>query len=140
MDPQLAPNPDSAAALEHHIDAMLRAWRGRVTEKASTSMMGILIRHLGAAGAARMFGEWKGMSASERFNLLKQTGGVDDPPPALKTAVVEALRDESFEVRGAALDALQELGAPVGELEIVAPDDVEQALPALRRWAAETDS
>ena len=54
---------------------------------------------------------------------------------------VEALLDDSEEVRSAAFDALKKHGAPVGELDPSAPDRrIEAALGPLRRWAAKTQS
>jgi len=142
VDPELQPCAESRAALEHHLEPLFAAWRKRVTEKASTTMMGILMRHLGARGADRFYEEWERMSDNERYNLLKTTA---DAPgsfaPATRKRIVAALLSGSFDVRGAAFDALEKLGAPLEGVDIVVPEkELRAALEPLRAWAAETGS
>ncbi len=141
MDPQLPACKESREALEAHMETMLSAWRKRVTEKASTSMMGIVIRHVGAAGVDRLFGEWDRMSKSEKFNLLSQAGDHRGLATASKKLIVESLLADLIETREAALEALNGLGAPVADVEIGAPDEeLREAVKPLRRWASKTDS
>lgn len=141
VDPKLKACPESRAALNHHMERLLKAWRGRVTEKATTTMMAIFLRHLGAPGMDRMFSEWDAMSPRERFNLLKLAADMEGPSTGTKRRIVDALLADSMEVREAAKEALEALGAPVGGLEVAAPErELERELEGLRRWAAETDS
>ena len=141
MDAQLRSCAASKKALKDNMDAMLGAWRKRVTEKASTSMMGIINRHMGAAGIDRLFGEWGRMSAEERYNLLRQAGDNEGLASASKKLIVESLLADSIETRVAALEALEALGAPVKEVEVAAPEEeLREDIKPLRDWASKTDS
>jgi len=141
LDPEMTPSGESRRSILKHLDELLAGWRRRVTEKASTSLFGALLRHLGAEGATRLFAEWKHMSDTERYNLLKQVGELDDLGPTHRRRIVDALLDPSFEVREAAFESLQKLEAPLGDTEVGLPEEeLRKSLPALRRWAAKTDS
>ncbi|MHC4959833.1 MAG: hypothetical protein ACYTGN_15830 [Planctomycetota bacterium] len=142
IDPELPACAESKAALNKHLEPLIAAWRKRVTEKATTTMMAIFVRHLGASGADRLFLEWEHMSDSERYNLLKTTVDAPRPfAPATRKRMVDALLATSFDVRGAAFDALEKRGAPLKGIDIVVPEkELREALGPLRAWAAETGS
>jgi len=132
---------ESRAAFEHHVDALLARWRKRVTRKASSLFFGNLLRHLGPSAADRLYAEWEGMDANERYDLIRRSQGVDPLGRAARLGVVNSLLDESYDVRGAAVDVLRELEAPLGDLDGSSPDErIEKALPGLREWASKTDS
>jgi HEAT repeat protein len=60
------------------------------------------------------------------------------PKPAAG-AVVDALAKGSLAARLAAVDVLQEWGAPLGDIDPWQPDTVDARLDALRKWAAEPE-
>ena len=141
LDPELRPCPESEAATRKHLEALLRAWRARVTKKATTTLIAILLRHLGPAGGDRMFSEWKNMDETERTNLLLLAAEYEDFSTATRVQMVHALRSGSIEVREAALKALEAQGAPVAGIDIGARDeDLRESLEALLKWASKTDS
>jgi hypothetical protein len=141
LNERVTPSPESRASLERNFDETLAKWRSRVTETASTTFFGIVMRHLGGKGMDRLFKEWKGMGENERFSLLRLAAEVEPLGRASRRRVVDALLDPSLDVRQAAYDTLSRLEAPLGELEITdREEDLQKALKALRRWADETDS
>lgn len=128
---------ESKAALQEHLEASIAAWRKRVTDKSTSMFFGIHLRHLGAVAADRFLREWEGMNADERYDLLKRTEDVEGLSPAGRLRVVEALLDTSLDVRAAAVETLEALGAPLGELDGSArEEEIRAALPRLRLWAA----
>lgn len=140
-DPAVTACPESEAAFRKHLDALMVKWRARVTRKASSLFFGNLLRHVGPDVADTLFAEWKGMDANERVDLLRRTAGMEDLGRPSREQAVSALLDDSMEVREAAFDFLAGFGAPLAELDASSRDDaIEKALPALRRWAAETKS
>ncbi|MHC4938606.1 MAG: hypothetical protein ACYTHK_06525 [Planctomycetota bacterium] len=140
-DPEITACAESEAAFRNHLDAMMEKWRGRVTRKASSLFFGNLLRHIGPDVADVLYREWKGMDANERIDLLRRTAGMEELGRIGRQQAVNALLDDSMEVREAAFDLLADLSAPLGDLDASSRDeDVEKALPALLRWAAETKS
>jgi hypothetical protein len=136
-DWRVAPCPESAAALRRHLPALLARWRLRVTDKASSSTFGIVLRHLGAEGAEALAEEWGHMHEDERFDLCKRLKEEDGLGPGARTRLVDALLDPSIEVRKGACEALAARGAPVKDLDPTArEDDIRPRLGPLRRWAA----
>jgi hypothetical protein len=141
MIPQIGPCPESRASLRGALDESIALWRGRVTEKATTTFFAILLRHLGAEGADRLFSEWKGMSASERASLVKLAGEEERLLRPSRRALLAALLDPSMDVREAALEALERQGAPVGDVDIaVREEELRRDLERLEGWAEETGS
>ena len=141
LDPELRPGPESKAAAQRYLEPLVGAWRKRVTPKATTTMVAILLRHLGPAGGDRMFREWEGMDEAERASLLLLAAEYEGLSPASRLRMVRALGSGSIEVRGAALRALRHQGAPVRGIDIAARDeDRRDSLDQLRKWAAKTDS
>jgi hypothetical protein len=140
-DPEITACPASERAYAMHMDAILVKWRARVTRKASSLFFGNVLRHLGQPGAIRLFGEWAGMDENERTDLLKRCRMVDDLGPRILGPAVEAMLDESYEVRDAAFELLVSCEAPLGDLDSSSQDEsIEKRLPALRSWAAKTKS
>ena len=140
-DPDIPACAESKAAVEQHFDELLARWRKRVTRKASSLFFGNLLRHVGPNAAEALFGEWEGMDENERYDLLRRTQGREGIGRAVRLVVVEALLDESYDVREAAVDLLREWRAPIEDLDGSASDDeIGKRLAALREWAAKTDS
>ena len=140
-DPAIFATAESRVAFEKHFDPLMAKWRKRVTRKSTSMYFGNMLRHVGPAAANRLFAEWQGMDENERFDLLRRTDGLAELRPAARGTVVEALLDDSFDVRQAAFDSLEGLGAPLGGLEASARDErIEKALPGLREWASKTKS
>jgi len=140
-EPGIPPCPESAAALQHHLPALLAAWRGRVTRKGTSSFFGILLRHLGAAVAATLVREWEGLDEDERVDLVLRLGDQEGLPVEARLALVRAVLDRSYEVREAALRALEAQGAPVGEVDPSESDEaLDLALRPARQWARKTNS
>jgi len=140
-DPKIMSCDESRKAFEHYADELVARWGKRVTRKASSMFFGNMLRHLGPGAADRLYGEWEGMDANERYDLLRRSLFLDPFGPVSRLAVVNALLDDSFDVRGAAADLLTRLEAPLGDLDGSAQDEaIEKALPALREWAAKTKS
>lgn len=132
---------ESRDAVTRHFPSLLAEWRGRVTRKGSSVFFGITLRHVGAAGAAALCAEWGGMDANEREDLLLRLAYEDEAGRAVRERMVGALLDPGPDVREAAFAALRAHGAPLGDLDASARDsELEKALPALRRWAEETES
>jgi len=139
-DANVPPEPASRAAIERHLEAMIGRWRGRVTPRATSTFFGIVLRHLGPAGAERLSAEWEAMDADERYDLLKRLADEESAGPAARGRMVDGLLDYSLEVRDAAYEALLAHGAPTGDLDPSARDsEIERRLEPLRRWA-ETES
>jgi hypothetical protein len=140
-DPEVTACDESEAAFRRHLDAMMVKWRARVTRKATSLFFGNLLRHVGPEVADLLYGEWKGMDANERVDLLRRTAGLEELGRPGREQAVHALLDDSMEVREAAFDLLNDLSAPLADLDASSPDDsIEKTLPALLRWAAETKS
>jgi hypothetical protein len=138
-DAAVPPTAESRAALERHLPALLRAWRGRVTRKGTSSFFGIVLRHLGADGAEALAPEWKGLDPEERIDLLLRFGEEEALPERARMALVGGIADPSVEVREAALHALGKQGAPVEGIDPLASDEELDALrPPLREWAKKT--
>jgi hypothetical protein len=132
---------ESRAAVTRHFPALLKEWRGRVTRKGSSVFFGITLRHVGAAGAAALCGEWDGMDENEREDLLRRLAYEDEAGRAVRERMVGALLDPSPDVREAAFAALRAHGAPLGDLDPSAREsELEKGLSELRRWAQETES
>ena len=72
-DPEVTACDESEAAFRRHFDAMMVKWRARVTRKATSLFFGNLLRHVGPDVADLLYGEWKGMDANERVDLLRRT-------------------------------------------------------------------
>ena len=121
IDAELRPCPESKAALLRYLDPMMEAWRARVTRKATTTMIAIFMRHIGAAGGDRFFAEWKSMNENERVSLLEVAADYEGFSTATKQRIVEALKDPSFDVSEAALKALKALGAPLDTVDLGSP-------------------
>ncbi len=133
--------PEATAAVARHLEALIERWRRRVSDKASSMFFGIVLRHVGAAGAGRLFREWERMHEDERVDLLKRSIGVEGLGEEGRRCAVGALLDESQEVREAAVEALEARGAPLQGLDASSRDEaIRAALPRLERWAAETES
>ncbi len=133
--------PEASAALRNNEERLMARWRKRVSDSASSTTFGILIRHLGSDGAALVFKEWKGLSEEERIDILERVRKMDEVRRAVLAPAVDALLDPSFSVRDSAFKALEAHGAPLGELDASARErDIDRAQPALLRWTAETDS
>ncbi len=140
-DPEIHASDESRAAFERHWDALLVKWRARVTRKASSMYFGNMLRHVGVPAADRFFAEWDRMDENERYDLLRRADGIGPLAPPARRVVVDALLDDSFEVRQAAHDLLTSLGAPLAGLEASAREErIEKMLPALREWAGKTKS
>jgi len=139
-DVEFRPNAHTTAALEKHVAAYVTQWRRRVTDRATSTFFGIVLRHLGPAGATRLAAEWAGCNEAERYDLLARFEHEDALPVAARRCLVAALTDDSFEVREAAFSALEAQKAPLGGLDASAREaDVDKVRPALERWA-ETES
>ena len=132
---------EATASLTRELPNYLEQWRRRVTTKNSFTFFGVVLRHLGQPGAETLFGEWERMKEDERFDLLKRAVDQETVGPHTRARMVEAVLDDSLDVREAAFEALEAHDAPLGELDPSAPDDRIQAeLGPLRRWAAKTKS
>ena len=132
---------ESRAVVRKYLPDYLREWRRRVSDRASSNFFGIVLRQVGPDGAGVLVGEWKGMNENERTDLLKRFVHEDSLPPVARTRTVEALFDESYDVRDAAFEALEAHAAPLGELDASAREkDLEKARARLLRWAVETGS
>jgi hypothetical protein len=141
MHPKVMPSAETRASLEKNFDDTLERWRNRVTESASTTFCGIVLRHMGREGLDRLFNEWERMRENERTSLLRLAADEETLGPRSRGRMVSALLDPSLEVREAAYESLKRLGAPLGELEITdREEDLAKALVPLRRWADKTDS
>ncbi len=133
--------PEATAAVARHLEPLVLRWRRRVTDKASSMFFGIVLRHMGAAGAKRLFAEWERMHEDERVDLLKRSIDVEGLGEEGRRCAVAALLDPSQEVREAAVEALEARGAPLQGVDASSPDAaIRAALPRLERWAAETES
>jgi len=133
--------PEATAAVSRHLEALVAKWRRRVTDKASSMFFGIVLRHMGAPGAKRLFAEWERMHEDERVDLLKRSIDVEGLGEEGRRCAVGALLDPSEEVRAAAVEALDARGAPLHGVDASSPDAaIRAALPRLERWAAETES
>ena len=133
--------PDTAAALERHLEPLLRRWRARVTDKSTSTLSGIVLRHLGPAGGLRLFEEWDGMREDERVDLVERAGREEAPPAALLARLAEAVLDASYDVRASALRALGRRGAPVEGLHPSLPEaELRRGLGPVLRWIEETRS
>ena len=140
-DPNIRSCEESRLAFERYAEPVLERWRKRVTRKASSMLFGNMLRHLGPPAAEMLFAEWEGMDADERYDLLRRAQTVDPLGRVSRTAIVNALLDDSYDVRGAAAELLARLEAPLGDLDDSSADEeIEKALPGLRQWAAKTDS
>jgi len=132
---------ESRASLAKALPAVLEQWRNRVTDKATSSFFGIVLRHLAKEGAEILFREWEGMNEDERFDLLKRIADQEALGPVARLQTVEALLDASIDVRGAAFEALEAHQAPLGDLDASARErDIEKAMAPLRQWAQKTKS
>jgi len=132
---------ESQRAFERHAADLIARWRKRVTRKASSMFFGNMLRHLGPGASELLYAEWEGMDANERYDLLRRSRNLDPLGPVSRLAAVNALLDDSYDVREAAADLLASLEAPLGDLDGSAPDEqIEKALPALREWASKTHS
>jgi hypothetical protein len=141
MHPKVMPSAETRASLEKNFGETLERWRNRVTETASTTFFGIVLRHMGPEGLDRLFGEWERMRENERTSLLRLAAEEEGLGRESRRRMVSALMDPSWEVREAAYDALKRLGAPLGELEITdREEELTKALVPLQRWADKTDS
>ena len=128
---------ESTDAMRRHLPALLEQWRGRVTRKASSTFFGTVLRHLGAEGGEALAAEWEGLDEDERYDLLKRLAEEERAGPGARTRIVDALLDPSLDVRRAAFDALEGLGAPVGDLDPSAREEtLRKAQQGLRDWAA----
>ena len=140
-DPNIPACDESKAAFDRHVEELIGRWRKRVTRKSSSLFFGNLLRHVGAPAADLLYAEWERMDANERYDLLRRTEGLEGAGKVSRRAAVDALLDESYDVRGAAIDVLQGWGAPIGELDGAASDErIEKLIPELREWADKTDS
>lgn len=132
------PNGATAAAIGSVLEPLLAKWRGRVTEKSTSTLFGIVLRHLGSPGGERLLREWEGMREEERIDLLERLGRLEPPSPALLGAMVDRTLDPSLDVRESAFRALRRQGAPVGDLDGSArEEEIRRQIPALRRWISE---
>lgn len=140
-DPNIVSCDESRDAFERYADEVIVRWRKRVTRKASSMLFGNMLRHLGPPAAEMLFAEWEGMDANERYDLLRRAQTVDPLGRVSRSATVNALLDDSYDVRGAAAELLGRLKAPIGDLDDSASDEeIEKLLPTLREWASKTDS
>lgn len=132
---------ESRASLRKTLPRVIEQWRRRVTDKGSSSFFGIVLRHLGAEGAEVLFREWGRMNEDERYDLLKRMAEEETLGPLARRCTVEALLDESVDVREAAFGALEAHRAPLGDLDASARDsDIEKGMGPLRQWAKKTKS
>ncbi len=137
---QALPSTDTAAALGRFLEPLLERWRARVTDKSTSTLFGIVLRHRGAAGAASLLREWPGMREDERVDLIERLAWVDADRPLLE-ALVDALTDTSAEVRASALKSLRKQGAPVEGLDAsMREEELRPGLERARRWIEETNS
>jgi hypothetical protein len=137
--PELPPNAESRAAVAHHLPALLRAWRARVTRKGTSTFFGLVLRHLGADGAEALALERHGLDEEERKDLLLRLGEEETLRERARMALVGGTADASVDVRKAALTALRKQGAPVEDLDPLASDEELDALrPPLLEWAKKT--
>ncbi|MGQ0614717.1 MAG: hypothetical protein ACT4PV_13355 [Planctomycetaceae bacterium] len=137
---QTLPSADTAAALQRFEEPLLERWRARATDKSTSTLFGIVLRHRGAAGAARLLREWPGMREDERVDLIERLGRVEADRPLLE-ALLEALLDTSAEVRSSALRSLRKQGAPVEGLDAsMREEEMRPGLERARRWIQETNS
>ncbi len=133
--------PEASAALRNNVASLMARWRKRVSDSASSTTFGILIRHLGSDGVEIVFREWKGLSEEERIDILERARKLDEIRRAVLAPAVDALLDPSYSVRESAFKTLAAHGAPLGELDASARErDIVRAQPGLRRWTTETDS
>lgn len=132
---------ESRASLRKTLPAWIEQWRRRATGKGSSSFFGVVLRHLGREGAELLFREWKGMNEDERYDLLKRVADQEALGPVARRHTVEALLDESYDVREAAFQALEAHQAPLGDLDASAREsDIEKGMGPLRQWAKKTKS
>ena len=140
-EPTFAACEESRVALTRYLEDSVARWRQRVTAKSSSMFFGIVMRHLETAGTDRLFLEWDGMRPSERYDLLKRAADRERPGRTSLLTVVSALRDDDFEVREAAIEALEAYRAPIGNLDTSSPEEeLAAAIPRLRAWAEKTNS
>ena len=138
-EPTFAACEESRVSLTRYLEDSVARWRRRVTAKSSSMFFGIVMRHLGTAGTDRLFLEWEGMRPSEKYDLLKRVADRDLPGRSALLTVVSALTDPDFEVREAAVEALEEFEAPIGDLDTSSTEEaLSAALPRLREWAEKT--
>lgn len=135
---EVVPSGETAAAIRHYLAPLLSKWRGRVTDKSTSTLFGIVLRHLGSEGAGALFAEWEGMRDPERVDLLERVGRLEGATGRVLGEVVERVADPSPETRASALKALERQEAPLDGLDASArEEDLRGALPRLRRWASE---
>ncbi len=140
-DAGFPPCAESQVALARHLDALLVAWRARVTRKGTSSFFGVVLRHLGAQGGEALAREWTGMDAEERKDLLLRLKDQEELLAGARLALVAGLLDPSLDVREAAAAALRKQGAPVLDLDPSAPDEeMARVAGTLRDWARKTKS
>ncbi|NJN14181.1 MAG: hypothetical protein HC813_00495, partial [Planctomycetes bacterium] len=70
--------PEATAAVSRHLESHILRWRRRVSDKASSTFFGIVLRHVGVR-ADRLFAEWEAMNEDERVDLLKRAGEMERP-------------------------------------------------------------
>jgi hypothetical protein len=132
---------ESRASLRKSLPAALEQFRKRVTDKATSSFFGIVLRHLEKEGAELLFPEWAGLNDDERYDLLKRVADQEALGPVARRHAVEALLDASIDVREAAFEALGAHKAPLGDLDPSAREsDIEKGMAPLRQWARKTKS
>jgi len=130
--------PEVRDALSRRLEPLLGRWRARVTPKSTSTFFGIVLRHLGDAGALRLLREWEGMREEERIDLLERLARLEEASRATLLGVLDRATDPSLDVRDSALRALARQGAPVGDLDGSAREEaLRAALPGLRRWIEE---
>jgi hypothetical protein len=140
-EPTFAACEESRIALGRYLEESVARWRGRVTAKSSSMFFGIVMRHLETAGTDRLFAEWARMRPSERYDLLKRAADREVPGRSSLSTVVSALRDPDYDVREAAIEALEAFEAPIGNLDTSSPEEaLDAAVPRLRAWAEKTKS
>jgi hypothetical protein len=126
--------PELVAAVERHLEPLLAAWRGRVTDKSTSTLFGIVLRILGVGGGARLVREWDGMREEERVDLLERFAWMDLDRPLLRHAAA-ALLDPSPIVRRSAHKALLKQGAPLQGVDPSAREaELRRARGEVERW------
>ena len=132
--------PEAVAAAERYLEPLIERWRKRVATNATSATFGYVLRFLGPRGADRLFDEWGRMDADERVALLDHVAYGDLSPKGLES-VARAMLEKDLDVRRNAIEALEQHGAPVLEIDASSREsEIRKTLPKVMKWIAETKS
>ena len=132
--------PEAEEAVERYLEPLIERWRKRVATNATSATFGYVLRFMGPRGADRLFLEWERMDADERVSLLNHVAYGDLTKKGLES-IARAMLEEDLDVRRNAIEALEQHGAPVLEIDASSREsEIRKVLPKVLKWIAETRS